>query len=266
MTSARTLLTGRRAWLTAGSLSLVLVGGLTQELLPSPAEAAAPRLVANSADAPTVVEPSTQAAAPAAQAAPAAAPAPASPAPVAKPAKPAAPAAPAKPAAAPKKNKAAPSATDVCSGPGWQQKRGSRALASLRHGTPAGVTVAFKGARSGYLGLTYPDRGHIDMFIRPCSSQSWSLLRHVMAHEMGHAYDGRYMTAASRAAYMAMRGIPASTPWFGCSYCTDFATPAGDFAEVYAQWQRGASTNRSQMAAAPGPAALARIASVFFTR
>ena len=73
------------------------------------------------------------------------------------------------------------------------------------------------------------------------------------------------MTASSRAAYAAMRGIPAGTPWFGCSYCTDFATPAGDFAETYAQWQRGASDSRTEVAAIPDPAALARIGATFFS-
>jgi hypothetical protein len=183
----------------------------------------------------------------------------------AKPAAPVATAAKAvKPAAAAAKP-AASTAGDVCSGPGWQQTRGSRALASLRHPTPAGVSVSFKGSRAGYLGLTYPASHHVDMFVRSCSAESWTLLRHVMAHEMGHAYDAAHMTAASRRAYMAMRGIPAGTPWFGCSYCSDFATPAGDFAETYSQWQRGSADSRTRIAPMPGAAALARLGATFFS-
>jgi hypothetical protein len=87
-----------------------------------------------------------------------------------------------------------------------------------------------------------------------------------MAHEMGHAYDAAHMTESSRAAYKAMRGIPSSTPWFGCSYCTDFATPAGDFAETYSQWQRGSADSRTKIAPMPGPAALARLGATFFSR
>jgi hypothetical protein len=87
-----------------------------------------------------------------------------------------------------------------------------------------------------------------------------------MAHEMGHAYDARHMTAAMRTAYKAARGIPASTPWFGCSYCSDFATPAGDFAEMYSQWQRGSADSRSKIAPMPSQAALARLGATFFAR
>jgi hypothetical protein len=72
------------------------------------------------------------------------------------------------------------------------------------------------------------------------------------------------MTAAQRRAWMAARGIPSGTDWYGCSGCTDFATPAGDFAEVYAQWARGASTNRSQIAGDVAPARLAQLAGQFF--
>jgi hypothetical protein len=63
-----------------------------------------------------------------------------------------------------------------------------------------------------------------------------------------------------------MRGIPASTPWFGCSYCSDFATPAGDFAETYAQWQRGTFDSRTKIAPMPGSAALAALGARFFSR
>ncbi|GAC1607417.1 MAG: hypothetical protein NVS3B26_00660 [Mycobacteriales bacterium] len=154
---------------------------------------------------------------------------------------------------------------DVCSGPDWQVKRGEHVLATLRDtGQRSGVTVSFLGPRAGYLGLTYPAAHHVDVFVRGCDSESTALLRHVVSHEMGHAYDAAHMTPALRAAYLAMRGIPAGTPWFGCSYCTDFATPAGDFAETYSQWQRGSHDSRTQMAPMPGSTQLAAIAAAFF--
>ena len=86
----------------------------------------------------------------------------------------------------------------------------------------------------------------------------------MLAHELGHAWDKTRLTDAQRTAWMRVRGIPAGTPWQGCHRCTDFATPAGDFAEVYAQWRRGATDNRSELAGAPSPAELDALAREFF--
>jgi hypothetical protein len=170
----------------------------------------------------------------------------------------------AKPAKAPRPA-AAPATKDVCTGPGWQARRGQAAMATLKdNGQRSGVSVSFLGAKSGYLGLTFPERHHVDVYVRSCSAESFTLLRHVMSHEMGHAYDAAHMTASMRKAYMAMRGIPAGTPWFGCNYCTDFKTPAGDFAETYSQWQRGSHDSRTQIAPMPDSAQLAQIAAAFF--
>lgn len=161
---------------------------------------------------------------------------------------------------------AKPAAPGLCSGDGWQQRRGQAALTALRSGAAerTGFRVEFKAARKGYMGLTHLDERRIEMFVRDCGTQSDELLRHVMAHELGHAYDTTSNNAAVRHAWQAARGIPASTPWYGCSGCTDFATPAGDFAEVYAQWARGASSNRSQLAGDVPPAQLAALATRFF--
>ena len=176
-------------------------------------------------------------------------------------ARPAAPAARRAVATAPART--TPVSTD-CSGAGWQQRRGAKALASLRYGQPAGVTIAFLPGRGSLRGLTYFDRAHVDVFVGTCAEESDRLLRHVVAHELGHAHDALTMSEQDRAAYKAARGIPASTPWFGCSYCSDFATPAGDFAETYAQWQRGATTSRTQIARPATAAELASLAARFF--
>ena len=156
-------------------------------------------------------------------------------------------------------------AADLCSGDGWEQRRGEAALASLRgDAARTGFTVTFESARSGYLGLTHLNEKRISMHVRSCAKESDELLRHVMAHELGHAWDTNHMDGTSRTAYMAARGIPTSTPWYGCSGCTDFATPAGDFAEVYAQWARGASSNKSLLAADATTADLTEYAAQFF--
>ena len=152
-----------------------------------------------------------------------------------------------------------------CSGPGWQQRRGQAALDSLGPAAQgSGFRVEFAGARDGYMGLAHLDRRVVEVFVRDCGAQSDALLRHVIAHELGHAFDTVRMTDATRAAWKAARGIPASVPWYGCSGCADFATPAGDFAEVYAQWLRGADSNRSELAGSPAPAELQALAARFF--
>lgn len=263
----RTRLPGRPGWTALAGLAAVLTS-LVLVQLPA-ASAGAP---AQAAAIPSPVAQSTDVA-PATSAAPSAAPAPAELPNVAAPA-----AAPAEPVvvpavpvvrsvagATPGPAAQAPVAEDLCSGDGWEQRRGAAALSSLEgDAARTGFQVVFKGARSGYLGLTHLPERRIDMHVRSCAKESDDLLRHVMAHELGHAWDTTHMTDASRRAYQAARGIPASTPWYGCSGCTDFATPAGDFAEVYAQWARGATSNRSEIAGDAAPAQLTALASSFF--
>lgn len=269
MASTRKSLTGRRGWTVVVGLSTaltVLVAGNLPTASAQDASAAqiaatepvapvapvAPAATTSVADRPA--GPNRPTALPAAK-------------PAAKPAvKPAVKKAPKRAARVANASVAKPAAPGLCSGDGWQQRRGQAALDSLRPGAAArtGFRIEFMGARKGYMGLTHLDERRIEMFVRACGAQSDELLRHVMAHELGHAYDTVRNNAALRAAWQAARGIPASTPWYGCSGCTDFATPAGDFAEVYAQWARGASTNRSQLAGDVPPAQLSALASRFF--
>ena len=283
MGTARRGLSGRRGWTTVASLAAVLTvvvagqvpSAAAQDRPLAPVAGALRVLVPSFGPSPAVPQLVPVVSSPAAVSRPvvtsagdrlpgpipgtaqrSAAPAVAAPPAAARPAAPA----PARPAAAP----AAPAA-GLCSGAGWQARRGAAALASLRGGAArTGFRVEFAPARKGYMGLTHLRERRIELFVRPCGVQSDELLRHVAAHELGHAYDTTHGTSASRAAWMAARGIPASTPWYGCSGCTDFATPAGDFAEVYAQWARGASSNRSQLAGDVPPAQLAALASRFF--
>jgi len=160
---------------------------------------------------------------------------------------------------------AAPPADSTCSGDGWQQRRGEQALGSLLHPVPAGVTVAFLAGRGDLKGMTYYDTHHVEVYVGTCSAESDALLRHVVAHEMGHAWDSEHMTDALRADYLAARGIAAGTPWFGCNGCRDFATPAGDFAETYAQWQRGASDSRTQISHPASASELSSLGAKFFS-
>jgi hypothetical protein len=50
---------------------------------------------------------------------------------------------------------------------------------------------------------------------------------------------------------MTARGINPKTPWFGCSGCTDFNTPAGDFAETFAFLLLGPGNFSGKIASAP---------------
>jgi hypothetical protein len=155
--------------------------------------------------------------------------------------------------------------SNLCAGSGWQQRRGQAALDSLLRPLPAGVTMTFLPGGGALKGMTYYDRHHVDIFVGSCTAESDALLRHVVAHEMGHAWDSLHMTDQLRADYLAARGIAAGTPWFGCNKCQDFATPAGDFAETYAQWQRSASDSRSTIAPPATPAELASLGAQFFS-
>jgi hypothetical protein len=153
----------------------------------------------------------------------------------------------------------------LCTGDGWQARRGQAALASLLHPIPDGVTLSFLPGGGALKGMTYYDTHHVDVYVGGCGVESDGLLRHVVAHEMGHAWDSLHMTDALRADYLAARGIPAGTPWLGCNGCQDFATPAGDFAETFAQWQRGTSDSRSRMAPPAQAAQLADLGARFFS-
>jgi hypothetical protein len=160
------------------------------------------------------------------------------------------------------------SADGACSGPGWRERRGQAALDSLRPDAVSAPAARFEFAagRSGYLGLTYLQERRIVLYVRSCSAESDALLRHVAAHELGHAFDAAFMSEPQRADWLQARGISTSTPWFGCRSCSDFATPAGDFAEVYAQWARGGGTFKSRLAGRPGAAELDDLARTFFQR
>lgn len=264
-------LTGRQGWATVTALFSVLLAVLAAELTAvGPASATEPVAVQAQAMTPAASAAADRteragrtrvaglpAAVPATAAPPAATTAASSPTAATAPPAPAAP--------DPASVAAPPAPADVCSGPDLIERRGQAALASLGPAAAAsGFTVLFRPARSGLLGLTRLQDRVVEIYVRDCGTESWELLRHVVGHELGHAYDTARMTDAARTAYQAARGIPAGTRWYGCSGCADFATPAGDFAETYSQWLRGVPTSRSTIAAPATAAALPGLARQFF--
>ena len=164
---------------------------------------------------------------------------------------------------------AAAAATPVaepCGGEGWEQRRGRAAFSGLPDPRRWRFRVVFSGERSGYYAMTRVKSRTIEIYVRSCERQPDALLRHVVAHELGHAHDAARLDRDDRAEWLRVRGIPADTPWYGCAQCPDFDTPAGDYAEAYAQWLRGDETNHSTLAPAPTASTLAYLGERFFTR
>jgi hypothetical protein len=123
-----------------------------------------------------------------------------------------------------------------------------------------GYTISFEGPRAGLLGGTIPSTHQIIAFVRP--GEPTDLITHVIAHEIGHAIDKTYNTPARRQQWLQLRGVSPNQPWFTCSGCLDFATPAGDFAETFAAWQLGVQS-RSTLAPPPDAATMVALSRLF---
>jgi hypothetical protein len=57
--------------------------------------------------------------------------------------------------------------------------------------------------------------------------------------------------------------MPAGAGWWACDACTDYATGAGDFAEVFAVSQLGPVDFRSEIGPPPDAATLTALAPLF---
>lgn len=134
--------------------------------------------------------------------------------------------------------------------PGWEQRMGA---AALRHvgfdAATLGFRVEFQPGRPGLLGMTYPAERLITVWVRP--GHGVADVAGVVAHELGHAVDVTWNTPARRQIYRSLRGLD-DRSWFTCNGCTDFSTPAGDFAETFAWWVlEGTGRFRSELGPAP---------------
>lgn len=133
----------------------------------------------------------------------------------------------------------------------WEQRRGAAALALISYPwRELGWEIYFHPARRGLLGVADATSRRIHVFVR--RNQSLPVLAFTVAHEIGHAHDFELGTQRSHDRWRSLRGIDADIPWAGCDGCADLATPAGDFAEVFAVWQVGPVDYRSRMAPLPG--------------
>lgn len=112
-----------------------------------------------------------------------------------------------------------------------------------------GWSVEFLPGNSAVAGFTWTAQRRIEVFVRP-GDDAKSLAR-VLAHEIGHAIDVSYNRPSDRAAWLEIRGLDSSTPWWPESRSADFHTGAGDFAECVAYWLLGPGDFRSELGPEP---------------
>lgn len=124
-----------------------------------------------------------------------------------------------------------------------------------------GWTVEFLPGRSGYLGLAFGPERRVEIYVR--DHHTVTEVAHTLAHELGHAVDLTFGTEYRRGEYRRMRGLSPDADWFGCDACSDYATPAGDFAEVFEYWLIGGGDFRSRLAGPPEREQLAAISTLF---
>jgi len=120
----------------------------------------------------------------------------------------------------------------------------------------AGWTIEFLPGRPGFLGATWPDRKHIEVFVRDDLDDAE--LAFTLAHEIGHAVDVTHLDEDDRARWLRARGR-LGTPWWTGSGLSDFEVGAGDWAEAFAVWQVG-GRSLSTLSAQPDAGDLALVA------
>jgi hypothetical protein len=111
--------------------------------------------------------------------------------------------------------------------------------------------IVFMPPRPGFRAMTFPKAHKIEVYARPLDEPG--LVAYDIAHEIGHAIDMTFNTKETRKKWMVLRGIDPATPWFGCSRCSDYNTPAGDFAETFAFLMFGAERFAGRIAPPPTP-------------
>jgi hypothetical protein len=135
---------------------------------------------------------------------------------------------------------------------GSQDPNGTAALAMIQFPWQnLGYRVSFLGRRPGYRALTLVDRRQIEVYVK--SEEGPDALAFDLAHEFGHIVDLKYNGEQQRKRWLELRGIDPATPWYGCSACSDYDTPAGDFAETFAYLLLGPGSFHSHMAPPPPP-------------
>ena len=121
-------------------------------------------------------------------------------------------------------------------GGGWLRDRAAAALDRISYPWRSlGYEVAFHPARPGLRARTLLHERRIEVYAR--SSDPVGQTAFDVAHELAHAFDFSWGTWADRERWQRARSLDPGLAWFGCNACVDLATPAGDFAESFAEWQ-----------------------------
>lgn len=127
---------------------------------------------------------------------------------------------------------------------------GRAAYARVNHPVPAGWRIVFAVYRGSWQGLADTGTRQVTVWVRP--TDTVARVQVTVAHELGHVLDYTTLTDADRQRYLAMRGrSDCRDPWYPRNGTSDYASPAGDFAEVYALWRGGRGDFRSRFAPAP---------------
>jgi hypothetical protein len=111
--------------------------------------------------------------------------------------------------------------------------------------------VVWAGPRAGYLGVADGPSRTITIYVRPGATATG--LAYDLAHEFGHVLDFDRLSNGGRQQWAARRGLNAAQ-WYGCNMCTDYSTPAGDWAESVAVCLTG-NTGRFRSALGGSPSA-----------
>jgi hypothetical protein len=88
----------------------------------------------------------------------------------------------------------------------------------------------------------------ITVYVR--TSDTPRRIAHDIAHELGHAYDARLLRPRDHRAYLTLRRRPRAT-WWPSAPGSDYASGAGDFAEVFALCHAPSKEFRSTLAPRP---------------
>lgn len=110
--------------------------------------------------------------------------------------------------------------------------------------------IQFNPGRQGYLGMTSIEKREINIWIR--AEHSPESIAETIVHELAHAFDYEYLDANKRAAWLAIRNLPANTKWYPpCSGCSDYRFGSGDFAECVSFTLQKSGPFRSKLGPPP---------------
>lgn len=128
--------------------------------------------------------------------------------------------------------------------------REAQALVSVR---PAdlGYRLRLAGPREGVRAQADLDDRTVTLFLD--GNDAAHRVAHDLAHELGHAYDDLRLSTAQRRAWLRARGAR-DVRWYPGGDASDYASGAGDFAEVFARCHAASPEFRSRVAPPPADA------------